>query len=288
MLPKRRYLPSEDEVIYHYCSVDSFLAICTSKRLRFSDLFTMNDFMEMRWGYHMWERAAGAVIGSGEVDKGLIDDIDAVISDSTLRALPLASCFSRDGDVLSQWRAYADDGAGYALGFKASVIAAMAVHALRVEYDPEQQMAEIKTLIHAIREVESAEQQPRSPDFVETCARLTFDLAAFKNPAFSEEEEIRLIRLVNLEKSNAFLRLRDPGGTAPGPSADPQPVAFHISKGIPVAHIDLDFTNGGTTAPLAEVMLGPRNDALWSGVLVLLETLGLPGVKVRRSGASYR
>ena len=27
------------------------------------------------------------------------------------------SCFSADGDVLSQWRAYADDGHGFAIGF---------------------------------------------------------------------------------------------------------------------------------------------------------------------------
>ncbi|WP_416152053.1 DUF2971 domain-containing protein [Pseudomonas sp. Bout1] len=34
----------------------------------------------------------------------------------------LATCFSKAGDVLSQWRAYADDGQGYAIGFDSKLL----------------------------------------------------------------------------------------------------------------------------------------------------------------------
>ena len=288
MLPDRIYVPTEGDIIYHYCSSDSFLAICTSQCLRFSDVFAMNDFMEMYWGYHMWERAAGAMLASGKVERALVDDIDAIVHESTGRALSLAACFSRNGDVLSQWRAYADDGTGYALGFKAAAMVKLAVHPLRVEYDPETQLAEIKSLILALHEVESTVDKPRGPEFFESCARLAFDLAALKNPAVSEEDEVRLVRLVNFEPSNSSLRLVDPGGTAVDKSAEPHSVVFHASKGIPVAHVDLDFTNSGAVSPISDVVLGPRNEALPSGVSIFLETLGIPNVKVRKSAASYR
>jgi len=39
-----------------------------------------------------------------------------------------------------------------------------------------------------------------------------FDLSSFKNPAFSEEQEIRLIHLLDFKPSNKFLKLEDAGG----------------------------------------------------------------------------
>lgn len=36
--------------------------------------------------------------------------------------LPLISCFSKNGDLLSQWRAYAEDGKGFSIGFDSNYI----------------------------------------------------------------------------------------------------------------------------------------------------------------------
>src|SRR6266446_2177088 len=117
MIIPRVYEPAKDELIYHYCGAASFLAICTIKKMRFSDLFSMNDFMEMHWGYSIWEKAASEILD--EVGREFLDEIDKIISVSGVRGLLVAACFSLDGDVLSQWRAYADDGQGYAIGFDA-------------------------------------------------------------------------------------------------------------------------------------------------------------------------
>src|SRR5688572_7105323 len=103
MLPNRQYSPNDSDVIYHYCSAESFLAICNSKCIRLTDVFSMNDFMEMRWGYHVWEMAATKVADETGIE--FLNDIDLVIHESGGKALPLAACLSRDGDLLSQWRA---------------------------------------------------------------------------------------------------------------------------------------------------------------------------------------
>lgn len=286
MLQNHRFVPSDDDVLYHYCSPETFLIICTTKRLRFSDLFSMNDFMEVHWGYHVWEQAAGSLID--EVGKDFLDAIDAVIHVSGVKALALASCMSRKGDVLSQWRAYGTDGTGYAIGFRAVDLVQMPVQPLRVEYNFENQVKKLQTFIRAIHAVELEEDVKQGPDFMHACARLAFDLSSFKNPAFAEEDEVRLIHMLNFEPSNSSLRLVDPGGTAFGEPADPLSVGFHISRSTPVAHLDIPFTREERRCPIVEVVLGPKNDSMPSGVSVTLETLGLGDVHVRKSKASYR
>lgn len=246
----------------------------------------MNDFMEVYWGYHVWEQAAGLLVD--EVGKDFLDTIDEVIHISGVKALALASCMSRKGDVLSQWRAYGMDGTGYAIGFRAADIVQMPVQPLQVEYSFEHQVEEVQAFIRAIHEVESAEDVKQGPDFIHACARLAFDLSSFKNPAFAEEDEIRLIHMLNFEPSNRSFRLIDPGGTAFGEPAAPLSVGFHISRSTPVAHLDIPFMREEHRCPIVEVVLGPKNDSMLSGVSVMLETLGLSDVRVRKSKASYR
>ena len=286
MLHNRRYTPSEGELLYHYCSPHTFLTICDTKRLRFSDLFSMNDFMEVHWGYWVWQQAAGSLLD--EVGKDFLDAIDGVIHASGVKALALASCMSRKGDVLSQWRAYGADGTGYSIGFEATELVQLAIQPLCVEYDVNKQMEEVKAFIRGIHEVETEEGVKQGPDFIHTCLRLAFDLTSFKNPAFVEEDEVRLIHMLNFEPSNGSLRLVDPGGTAFGQPSRAQDVGFHISRSTPVAHLDIPFTANARPCPIAEVVLGPKNESMLAGVSVMLETVGLADVNVRKSKASYR
>lgn len=286
MLRNRRYIPSEGEMLYHYCSPDTFLALCNFKTLRFSDLFAMNDFMEVHWGYHVWETAAGEVIDS--VGREILDDIDKVIHEAGFQILPTAACFSRSKDVLSQWRAYGSDGKGYAVGFNANIISHMPVRALKVEYDFRTQVEEVKAFILAIHEVESEEVAPRGEEFFNSCALLATDLASFKNPAFVEEDEVRLVHLLNFQRSNDSLKLVDHGGISFGVDIPPQQVRFRMNGSTPVAYLDIGFASDEPSRSIVEVVLGPKNDSIPMGISIFLETLSHAGVSVTKSRASYR
>jgi hypothetical protein len=286
MLHTRTYTPVDGELLYHYCAPETFLALCSFKTIRLSDLYAMNDFMELNWGYHIWEQAAGETLYA--VGRDFLDEIDAIIHRSGLKFLTLASSLSRNGDILSQWRAYGADGRGYAVGFDPKLLVQLPIRPLKVEYDLGAQIKEVKSYILALHQVESEESAPRGEDFVNACLRLACDLASFKNPAFVEENEVRLVHLVNFKESNQSLKLVDAGGTSFGTDAPPQEVKFRMSGSTPVAYLDMDFTNGGMVQPIVQVVLGPKNDAMPSGVSVFLETLGHPSVKVRKSRASYR
>lgn len=286
MLFSRIYEASDDATLYHYCTAETFHAICSGKKIRFSDLFSMNDFMEVRWGYQIWEEVATEL--TGEYGKSFIDAIDLVLHRTGLFALPLASCFSLSGDILSQWRAYGADGTGYSIGFSAKYLTQLPARPLLVLYDRKRQLEELMAVIRSLHSAESARGYIIGDKFFEAAMRIAVDLVSFKNPAFSEENELRMIHLVSFMESNRSMKLVDSGGTAYENPYHPQPVNFFIRDSAPVAYIDIDFTNEGKINPIKEVILGPRNKVRETAVSVYLETLGIPNVEVKKSAASYR
>ncbi len=282
----RHYVPDDGDLIYHYCGADTLHAICSNKKLRFSDLHSMNDYMERHWGYDVWEEAASGLIDS--VGKPFLDEMDSVFHTSGFQTLLLASCFSKNGDVLSQWRAYADDGAGYAIGFCATELAQLPVSLLEVLYNREKQVEEMVTLIRALFEVEQSEPKKFGKDFTQACYLIGTDMAAYKNPAFSEEEEIRLVHLLEIAPTGNAAKFVDAGGTMFGKKFKGEQVQFRMVKGIPCPFIELDFSNRNRRNPIKRIVLGPKNQALIPGIMLYLETIGIPNVTIVRSTASYQ
>jgi hypothetical protein len=246
----------------------------------------MNDFLEFHWGYSIWEKAANEVIKT--TGKEFLDKIDIVFHSFGLNGLLTSACFSKNGDVLSQWRAYADDGKGYSIGFKAQDLIKLQIRPLKVLYNEKEQIEELKNRILAVFEVEKSEKKKFSKQFFETCFRIACDLSSYKNPAFIEEQEVRLIHVLNFEQSSIFLKLVDHGGTAFGRKVNGQQVNFRMKGSLPVPFLDLDFTNSNKINPIKEVIVGPKNDAQLTAISVFLETIGIESVNLKKSTASYR
>jgi hypothetical protein len=288
MLIPRIYKPKREELLYHYCDANTFHAICTNKTIRLCDLFSMNDYLEMHWGYSIWEKAATEL--ESDVGKDFLDTVDEIIHFSGIKGLLLGSCFSLDGDVLSQWRAYADDGNGYVIGFNARDLLKMSVRGLKIQYVEKKQILEVKKIVKIIYDIEYAKPKEErfDSDFMNVCQFLAYDLASYKNPAFTEEKEVRLVHLLNFESSNDSLKLVDYGGTAFNEDSEGVDVKFIMSQNAPKTYIDLDFSNRGKINPIKEVIIGPKNSTLSSAISVYLETQNIGNVEVKRSKASYR
>lgn len=161
MLPSRLRSPEDQSLIYHYCSTETLIAIVQNRTIRFSDINMLNDAEEGRWGYKIFEDAATKVITRKGLppeaaalieglDVDFMDKIDAVWSTSGLHLSSFVSCFSTDGDSLSQWRAYADDGRGFAIGFRVSELRRLPVQILDVEYGVDKQIQEMAIALSAI------------------------------------------------------------------------------------------------------------------------------------------
>lgn len=115
--------------IFHYCSVDSFVSILGNKCCRLSDLSKSNDYMERKWFLNVLEEALKDFFIDENINfdingemyysensrshfEWLLEEIDIYMNQPSF-----VMCFSNEGDLLSQWRAYANDGAGLAIGF---------------------------------------------------------------------------------------------------------------------------------------------------------------------------
>jgi hypothetical protein len=111
-LRNRRIVP---DLIYHYCDANALLGIFRSKSIWATGTRYLNDKTElvslMRNVPEHLERFPETP--ATQVLRERAGTLVNMTADNISRAIGMeqfATCFSADGDVLSQWRAYGDDG----------------------------------------------------------------------------------------------------------------------------------------------------------------------------------
>jgi hypothetical protein len=282
----RLYKPSDDELIYHYCRPEPFLEIVDSRSVWLSASYTLNDVTERGWGYSIFARAAKSL--EQEAGSEFIKKIAEPVFGGYLHSMLMIACFSLDADVLSQWRAYADDRRGFAIGFSPKLMKVPA-KPLRVLYDEDAQMRELIGNLRHTYEVEKSAGFKYGSEFQNHLFQMGLDLCAYKNPAFREEREIRLAHLCGMApagKSKKIVPLgaRDLAGKR---LSKPLKTCFRMSKGVLVPYVIVDYSTKGTVAPIKEIVLGPRNENSELNIEIFLNSIGMTDVAVRRSKAPY-
>ncbi|HDS1578376.1 TPA: DUF2971 domain-containing protein [Stenotrophomonas maltophilia] len=280
MITELDYDCDAGELLYHYCSPQTFLAIIQGKKLRFSDVLAMNDFSESRWGAELlgrclnehgssWARRLAAVLSS---DYELAHHL----------SITAACCFSRRGDVLSQWRAYADDATGFAIGFDPKQLKMMDARLLGVVYKQEDQTSIVRQVLKDIE----GEAHRRGVDIEETSERVVdilLDAVGFKNPCFSEEDEVRSIHRIGLNHM-------DGGRVQPiypnGGGARSAEVMFRMRGSTPVAYVDLALPC--EDPGVRQIVVGPKAQLDLRAMKIFLGTLGYERVQIVESSVTYR
>jgi hypothetical protein len=109
------------DILYHYTDALGLESILKNRSLWFSDIFSMNDPSEIAHGIKIAQTQLTTLL-----TEGLSSEKAEILSSKFfLKALEgikniahfFVCCFSKEMDDLGQWRAYANDGQGYALGF---------------------------------------------------------------------------------------------------------------------------------------------------------------------------
>lgn len=276
--------PPEGTSFYHYCSPETFLSICNGKKLRFSDMNSMNDFLEGSWGYELFIKLGNELLKRKEMTLECLDQLDLFLHESSYLNLRLICSLSKNGDVLSQWRSYANNASGYAIGFSAKNLLKMPIRILDVIYDEDIQYKNLSKILKTLNYIYNNKYEE---EFNQLCNELHIALARFKNPAFKEEMEVRLIHIARLDTSDEKNQkyIFDNG------YVDDDPVFYDIkyrmNSSVPTAYIDFDFCYKEEN-PILEVVLGPKNKAHPVGVKIAMSTMGIRDVNVVSSKASYR
>jgi Protein of unknown function (DUF2971) len=112
------------KLIFHYTDDAGLRGILQTGTLWMTDIFYLNDPSELR---HGCKPAVELITASGNDEQAALAEFAVNLTaklqgDLTQNAEIFALSFSKDGNDLSQWRAYADNGHGYALGFDAQML----------------------------------------------------------------------------------------------------------------------------------------------------------------------
>lgn len=274
---------SNRHIIYHYCNEFVFDSIIQQQKIWLSDIFKMNDSSELSWARELFVKVLkeNKELFKQEFRWYVINVVFSV-DDS---ALPLIGCFSENGDLLSQWRAYADDASGLSIGFFAPLIyKGLGVNINKVIYDERIQYVEILENLKSLHEywLKDGENYENIDPFAKGFA---IDLNYYKNPGFFEEREIRIVRLV--VKDSGTDSYIDVGGNSEIKEIVPLEVKKRLRKNDEIFYLELPLDIPGYQ-PIKEVILGPKCRLKPEVVMNRLNEAGIEGVEVKLSSITYR
>lgn len=178
----------EDDLIYHYCSVETFLEIIKNKSFRFSNTFYMNDQTDFNWFKHLLDDKIKEAEAKG-------DFIEEMFKKMSIQ-YAYACCFSKKGDDLSQWRAYSDDGRGVSIGILKNTrkLYNKNIELIELIYEREKQKILVEEFINLIKNKEAKDMDAN--EIIKAVASL---FKKIKNPSFACEDEVRLLYLPEID-----------------------------------------------------------------------------------------
>jgi len=259
----------EDIKLYHYTTARGIEGIISKREIWSTDIESMNDTKEIKYGVEVIEEEIKSAKERYEGDR-LVSEVFLSSIEKELENLArdrysiFVTCFCREGDLLSQWRGYADRGGGYSIEFKFNDSTTMVdingnlkkPNLRRVLYDREEQKRIAGTLINAICEICSTfpsleRDNPDKEDLWSSVAsyvsKTLIDFAvSFKHEGFKEEKEWRLVRAIKREEVNENV------------------VNFRINGGLVVPYVTTELietsNNGANIFPVTGAVWGPSHD----------------------------
>ncbi|MEK4663025.1 DUF2971 domain-containing protein [Priestia sp. FSL H7-0729] len=273
---------SNSDLVYHYCSVDTFFSILHNSTLRLSDINKVNDFKERRWILEkilLEIRKQLLPQQNNKSSKFFEEYWDTVVSYDSNTYI---SCFSSEADLLSQWRGYAQDGEGLAIGFSKKVLNSLVVEHFtafkKVVYGKSEQNEYIETILSSLHNTSIASV---IPDF-HTNER--FNIPYYKNPAFKEEKEWRL---VYYQDSSSFLNYNTIG--EPRIKANFSKIKMRSDGTRLISYMELDFSKIKKEL-IKSVVIGPKSKLSEADIKLFLYSEGYDpnNVKIKVSSCSYK
>lgn len=219
-----------DQPAYHYTDAAGLTGILESNEVWLTDTAHLNDPSE----FTICRRIADDALRE-EIDQA--DAPTAYFCQSMLpgleraqKAFPMfVGSFSKISDDLGQWRAYANNGRGFCIGISKRVFAHTDINdnplknpvVIQMSYDlsrAEDELREcIRQAINATKDPQVRACWQKSSEVgknflirlpVELAKQICFYCVCFKHPAYSAEDEVRLLLINEAEKLLPFVKTR--------------------------------------------------------------------------------
>lgn len=313
-----KIVPNKKHTAYHYCSLDSFMKIISSKKIRLTDIIKSNDSMEIKYCqskmseliFRIERRLEFHQVKNKhiyEFFKNFNGDTYASELFQNMQISWFAFCFSKHENLLSQWRGYADDGRGIAIGFNEYFLQNNQNRLVYsdITYDTKELLNKLEIdFIKSLLEAE--EKQYKMEEMFNVCENLIYEMSIYflsnsvfyKHPAFSEEGESRLvyftytnIRTLMPRKSFTFSLTNNPyfdlmmehnANEVIGDFTRSE-IRFLNRNNRVVPHFDLDFSSKVQNYFISEIILGPKNNSDLRDIQTFMLTNGFDVTTIKFS-----
>lgn len=270
--------------LYHYCSIDSFYHIVKSKSLWLSNSSQMNDSNENIWIEKYFDVIKN-FFKDTKYQKLVKESLDIYKWNSNP---PFIFCLSGSKDLLSQWRAYSQDGKGISMGFNTknlkikrelptpNVYGHHTIGMAKVEYFSHSQKKKVLELCKMLKNSFDSETEEDEKLF------LSLDLGislvnwalVFKNSSFREEKEWRIIHT--------------PTDSYEEPLAELSDLQFRLNNNRITTYYSYSFGEKFNSELIGEIVLGPKCQMNENEIQEFLNHHNLGKTKISISKSTYR
>jgi hypothetical protein len=223
----KKYHKYDEDIVYHYCSIDALFNIIKSKSFWLTSLNSSNDTRELKHGKQLYHQVLSEMIDT-ETDENKKFAYRTIFNEASKKEIKrevdsgdfYGLSFVRTRDSLTHWNSYGSDSTGVAIGlnkwmfkhlFESYAIMDMFsnwVHFERIIYNLDEQKKYIKWIIddrlemfrNSVFKIDGLEAMPdmsyyREHDFI--CKSLYYSghdmiVPKFKHSGFIDESEERL------------------------------------------------------------------------------------------------
>ena len=316
----------ENSIVYHYCTVETFLSIIENHTLRLSDLCSSNDKAEMKVllgalkdeiinQYRECDEFLEPVIYGMNIDESFEFILKMLISkmDNNINQMLFGICFSEEGDLLGQWREYADKGTGVAIGFDIEWFQKLCNNDLfkfskvNYEYSEDSKLIKeyattiyseiIQTIIRG-KTKELIDETSNIPYMIQLQKECLFYESIFqKGNEYKSEKEWRLIlddeeTRKNYPGWNIYYNWKNNNFTFGEKEIFrliPNGMEFMVKSGKIVPYLDLKFDLDKSNLPIKKVIIGPNCKVNILDIYHLLQFYGIDGdeIEIIKSKSSY-
>lgn len=318
-------------ILYHYCNCNTFYSIVKGKQIWMTDISRSNDYDEMEILlpeiYYAiedeYKAAPFELIYKGKKGIEALQQLLYAISNELIRTrnngflTSYVVCFSEEGDLLGQWRGYANNGKGCSIGFSLNELQRYCdstggnITIQRVEYIAKTDRDLIahdraKGLLYEIRSVrDEVKRLPQSKSFTErdidegmllfllsTFEDCILDSLHYKWNGFQEEKEWRMYfkditkddRLLYAEKKDLSNLMKIVQGKY---DIFHNRIDFYAKEDSIISYFPVNLMDLSDN-PIKTVFLGPKNRSYKQDIKLLFakEHMGIP--IIQDSHISYR
>lgn len=265
----------DKKLVYHYCSVETLYSMLSHKKLWLSDANYMNDTYETIW----IDKIVNDVLEKLKEKKRENVEKYRSFFDNVSKKKHFLMCFSKCGDLLSQWRGYGNDAKGVSIGFnfndifypKSPFAANRESFTAQIGYQDVDYGGKSST--KDIEETINSKDQD-----IETSAVFHKELdTIIKHSYFSEEQEVRLVYTPENRMQN--------GSDTPTKFISKE-TFFRPKNDQLIPYYEFDFSSYPNL--VEEIIIGSKSPLQIEDLKFFLSKSGFEKIKVSRSSAPYK